>query len=281
MELVELEVICERIEVARNAAGLGAGRRIDEALAPAAAVEGDDAIALPRESRCLGFPAFAGAGIGVQQHDRGAGASGVSEPEFYAGKLDILARERRFGSAPARRKTQTSKRQADNHGRSWPPQANAEHLSLHKRWPIDRGLCSAPPRSYILNRATFWVCSPSPAMLSLTTSPTFKYFGSGFMPSATPGGVPVMMTSPGSRTMNWEQYHTRWATPKTIVLVEPFWRVSPFTVSHMSRFCGWGISSLVTSQGPSGPNVSEPLPLVHCPARSIWNSRSETSLARQ
>jgi hypothetical protein len=101
------------------------------------------------------------------------------------------------------------------------------------------------------------------------------------MPSATPGGVPVMMTSPGSSTMNCEQYHTMWAAPKIIVLVEPFCRLSPLTVSHMSSFCGFGISSLVTSHGPIGPNVSALLPLVHWPERSIWNARSETSLARQ
>ena len=35
-------------------------------------------------------------------------------------------------------------------------------------------------------------------------------------------------------------------------------------------------------QGPSGPNVSQPLPLVHCaPPFRNWNSRSERSLTRQ
>src|SRR5262252_8435549 len=159
-----------------------------------------------------------------------------------------------------------------------PPGCGGFFIDITKARSSDSPMARAP---YARNRTTFWVCSPSPAMLSFTTSPTFRNFGSGFMPSATPGGVPVIMTSPGSRTMNCEQYHTRCATPKIIVLVEPFWRGSPFTVSHMSRFCGSGISSLVTSHGPSGPNVSEPLPLVHWPARSIWNTRSETSLARQ
>ena len=37
------------------------------------------------------------------------------------------------------------------------------------------------------------------------------------------------------------------------------------------------ISSRVTRYGPSGPNVGQPLPLVHWPPRSVWNSRSETS----
>ena len=34
-------------------------------------------------------------------------------------------------------------------------------------------------------------------------------------------------------------------------------------------------------QGPSGPKVSAPLPLLHWPPRSIWNARSETSLQMQ
>ena len=40
-------------------------------------------------------------------------------------------------------------------------------------------------------------------------------------------------------------------------------------------------SSFVTSQGPVGPKVSQPLPLSQVPPRSIWYSRSETSLITQ
>src|ERR1700758_591844 len=122
--------------------------------------------------------------------------------------------------------------------------------------------------SHILNFTTFCCCSPNPATPRRTTSPALRNCG-GFMPSPTPGGVPVMITSPGSMTKNCEQYQTRCSTPKIMVRVEPFCRLSPLTVSHMSSFCGSLISSLVTSHGPSGPKVSEPLPLVHCPARSI------------
>src|SRR5438034_10631239 len=81
--------------------------------------------------------------------------------------------------------------------------------------------------------------------------------------------LPVMMTSPGSMTKYCEQAQTMWRQSKIMVEVLPRWRFSPLTSSHMSRFCGFLISSLVTSHGPSGPNVSQPLPLVHCPARSI------------
>ena len=41
---------------------------------------------------------------------------------------------------------------------------------------------------------------------------------------------------------------------------------------------------IIFNKAPSclcGPNVSQPLPLVHWPARSIWNTRSDTSLERK
>jgi hypothetical protein len=39
-------------------------------------------------------------------------------------------------------------------------------------------------------------------MPSVTTSPALRNCG-GFMPMPTPGGVPVVMMSPGIRVMNW------------------------------------------------------------------------------
>ncbi len=60
----------------------------------------------------------------------------------------------------------------------------------------------------------------------------------GFMPIATPGGVPVVITSPGSSVMNWLTYDTSVAQSKIIVFVLPSWRLSPLTSSHMSSFCG-------------------------------------------
>ena len=65
--------------------------------------------------------------------------------------------------------------------------------------------------------------------------------------------------------------------PQVEVEVEPFWRVSPLTFNSMARFDG-STSSVVTSQGPSGPNVSAHLPFIHWPLRFIWKRRSETSL---
>ncbi len=42
-----------------------------------------------------------------------------------------------------------------------------------------------------------------------------------------------------------------------------------------------GPRRVVTSHGPVGPNVSQPLPLSQVPPRSVWNSRSLTSLQTQ
>ena len=102
------------------------------------------------------------------------------------------------------------------------------------------------------------------------------------MPMPTPGGVPVVTTSPGSSVMYFETSATSSAMPKIIVRVLPVCRRTPLTSSHMSRFCTSLISSVVTSHGPSGPNVSQPLPLFHCDALFFsWNSRSDTSLMTQ
>jgi len=59
------------------------------------------------------------------------------------------------------------------------------------------------------------------------------------------------------------------------------WRRVPFTSSHIASACGSGTSSAVTIHGPTGPKVSQPLPLSQVPPRSSWYSRSETSLTTQ
>ncbi len=53
---------------------------------------------------------------------------------------------------------------------------------------------------YMRNAATLHRCSPSLSMPRRISSPTCSHLGS-FMPSATPGGVPVVTTSPASSTM--------------------------------------------------------------------------------
>src|SRR4029079_6901734 len=51
-------------------------------------------------------------------------------------------------------------------------------------------------------RPTFCRDSPRRSMPSATTSPGARYTGDGFIPSPTPAGVPVLMTSPGKSVMN-------------------------------------------------------------------------------
>ena len=48
-----------------------------------------------------------------------------------------------------------------------------------------------------------------------TTSPTLRNWGSGFMKTPTPGGVPVRMMSPGRRVMNCVTQEIISGTPNT------------------------------------------------------------------
>ena len=116
-------------------------------------------------------------------------------------------------------------------------------------------------------------------MPSDITSPGLSSTG-GFRATPTPGGVPVVMMSPGSSVMYRLTWATRVATEKIMVRVFPVCMRVPFTSSHMSRTCGSGISSVVTSHGPIGPAVSKPLPLSHCPVAN-WKARSDTSFTTQ
>src|ERR1700676_5014550 len=88
-----------------------------------------------------------------------------------------------------------------------------------------------------LNATTFCFCSPRPWTPSVTTSPALRYCGVGFMPMPTPGGVPVVITSPGSSVIYLDTSATNSATPKIIVRVLPVCLREPLTSSHMSRFC--------------------------------------------
>ena len=68
------------------------------------------------------------------------------------------------------------------------------------------------------------------------------------------------------------------ATGKIISLVRADCIGSPETSVRIPRSCGSGISSAVTSAGPSGAKLSQDLPM-KCWPRSPWKSRAETSLA--
>src|ERR1700730_8141332 len=80
VEFFELEMIGERIKIAGDAARLRARCGIGQALAPALAIEGDDAVAGRGEGGDLLLPNFDGAGVRMQQDERNAGAAAVGEP---------------------------------------------------------------------------------------------------------------------------------------------------------------------------------------------------------
>lgn len=63
---------------------------------------------------------------------------------------------------------------------------------------------SGPPDPQRLSRRTGFCNAPIPWISSTATSPSFKKRG-GFRAKPTPPGVPVAMTSPGSRVKMWEQ----------------------------------------------------------------------------
>lgn len=64
-----------------------------------------------------------------------------------------------------------------------------------------------------------------------------------------------------------------------ISLVRPSWRCSPLTVSWMVRSDARSRSRSVSTQGPSGQEVSKPLARAHCFSR-FWTSRAVMSLAQ-
>src|SRR3954465_13930655 len=115
-------------------------------------------------------------------------------------------------------------------------------------------------------------------MLRRISSPDLRNCGAGLIPMPTPGGVPVLTTSPGESVQIYDRYDTSFFTPNIIVLVLPVCLRWPLTSSHMARFCGSLISSAVTNHGPRGAKVSKLLPLDHWLPCSSCHSRSETSL---
>lgn len=52
---------------------------------------------------------------------------------------------------------------------------------------------------------TRWRCSPRPWIPSRIVCPALRKIGCGFLPSPTPGGVPVEMMSPGWSVKNCER----------------------------------------------------------------------------
>ncbi len=92
----------------------------------------------------------------------------------------------------------------------------------------------------------------------------------------TPAGVPVRMTSPGSKVKYVDAKDTNRGTSWTRSAVEPSWTTSPSR--RVTRRSADGSRS-VTIHGPSGLEVSNPLARAHWPSPRC-QTRSDTSLAQ-
>src|SRR5690606_32906795 len=109
-------------------------------------------------------------------------------------------------------------------------QAGDEERDLHRR----ASLATTGLRS-----------TPIPSMSASMTSPGCSRKG-GLQAMPTPGGVPVKMTSPGSKADSRDKNSMRTGTPKIGWLVLESCRVSPLRRSCSRRWWGSGISSAVT-----------------------------------
>src|SRR6476469_932541 len=141
---------------------------------------------------------------------------------------------------------------------------------------LDEAAPTAAPAPTPISVRRRFVSRPMPSISTVTTEPSARNRG-GSRNTPTPPGVPVAITSPGSRLNAWEQWLMISATPKNIIAVFDDWTTSPSTVQEIAWRCGSPISSAVTSAGPIGQNVSSDLPRTHCPSPN-WISRADTSL---
>lgn len=145
---------------------------------------------------------------------------------------------------------------------------------------------------------------PSCSTTTSTTSPFLRYTGVGFIPIATPEGVPVIITVPFSRVVPWLTKLTMSRTENSMSFVFESCRTSPFTrvcrrrlsaaptscsksqsLRHNTCSCRhWFILTFrETSTGPRTANLSKPLLKHHCgtpPAKagSRCHFRQEISL---
>ena len=96
---IELQIIGESVQIVGDAARLWPGRRIGHALAPAPAVEGDDAVAIelglvaPLQVRLRGIPAFGQHGLELlRQRFRGAARREARriQPRGHLRRLELI-----------------------------------------------------------------------------------------------------------------------------------------------------------------------------------------------
>ena len=106
------------------------------------------------------------------------------------------------------------------------------------------------------------------SIVTVTVSPDTSWL--------TPAGVPVNITSPGSKVIMCEIQETISRALLTKSLVFPSCFVVPLTWHEISKFSG---SNSVSIHGPSGQNVSKLFERVHC--KSLFcRSLAVTSFAQ-
>src|SRR5438105_6807382 len=107
------------------------------------------------------------------------------------------------------------------------------------------------PRSYA-SSTTGLRSTPMFSISTSTTSPGLRKIG-GLRVKPTPAGVPVAITSPGTRSKMVEQYSIRRGIEKISIEVVEVCITVPLTRVSSFRLVGSPISSGVTSHGPKGP----------------------------
>ena len=124
---------------------------------------------------------------------------------------------------------------------------------------IGDGAHGAVPSPGPGSSTTGLVSTPTPSTSTSTTSPATSQRG-GSDAAPTPAGVPVASTVCGSSVATVDRWAIISATVKIMSDVVPSWRTSPLTRVRTRNDWGSGISSAVTTHGPTGPWVSNPLP---------------------
>src|SRR5579883_1789146 len=118
-----------------------------------------------------------------------------------------------------------------------------------------------------------YVSVPTPSTQIFTTSPALR---NSLRARPTPAGVPVRTRSPGCRVRREEMCAICSARLKIIFEVCESCLITSLTHSLSARFCGSGMSSAGTIQGPSGQASSK----FFCPSQSNLNGDVSGTCAR-
>jgi hypothetical protein len=123
-------------------------------------------------------------------------------------------------------------------------------------------------------------CHPIFSISTSTRWPGFSQTG-GLRAMPTPCGVPVRITLPAGSVVSPLRNSSKVGTSKIICEVSLSCMVVPSSRPRTAMRRGQANSSGVTTQGPSGQNVSKDLARHHCPPERLFcQSRALTSFAQ-